>query len=48
MESRKEEKVDIESKEIETQRKKPYGTPKLIKYGPVEEFTNLVYSENDI
>jgi hypothetical protein len=40
MESRKEEKVDIESKEVEAQRKKPYGTPKLTRYGPVEEFTN--------
>ncbi len=43
MESRKEEKVDIESKEVEEQRKKPYGTPKLTRYGPVEEFTNQDY-----
>ena len=40
MESRKDEKVDRESREVEEDRKKPYRTPKLTKYGPVEEFTN--------
>ena len=39
MEPKKEEKVDRESKEVGEQRKKPYRTPKLIIYGPVEEFT---------
>ncbi len=40
MKSEKPETVEGESKEVEAQRKKPYGTPKLTKYGPVEEFTN--------
>ena len=40
MESKKDEKVDRESKDVEEPRKKPYSTPQLTKYGPVEEFTN--------
>ena len=43
MESKKEEKADRESKDVEEARKKPYETPKLTKYGPVEEFENGAY-----
>ena len=39
MEPKKEEKVDRESKEVGEQRKKPYTTPKLTKFGLVKELT---------
>lgn len=48
MEPRKEEKVDRESnKDVEEQRKKPYKTPKLTKYGTVEGSTLYPKSDHD-
>ncbi len=43
MNSEKPEKVEGERAEVKEQPKKPYTTPHLTKYGPVEEFTNQVY-----
>lgn len=44
MEPKKEEKVDRESKDVEEPRRKPYRTPKLTKFGHVEEFTGTIPS----
>ncbi len=42
MKSEKPETVEGEREEVKEQPKKPYTTPHLTKYGPVEEFTGPI------
>jgi hypothetical protein len=39
-----EKKVEEEIKEVEGQKKKPYTTPELTKFAPVEEMTEGIIS----
>jgi hypothetical protein len=44
MEPQKRGKAEEERKKVDDRSKKPYLPPKLIKFGPVEEFTGSVPS----